>query len=99
MKRSLIELYLKWTIQLELSKDLILHEIELVTFTSSSTVESFMELDPVMPDHLIMASIGPVTSETIRPYGYEVDIESEESNIPSLVDAIEEYYLTLRDKN
>ncbi len=71
-------------------------EIELVTFTSSSTVESFMELDLVMPDHLIMASIGPVTSETIRSYGYEVDIESEESNIPSLVDAIEEYYLDLK---
>jgi len=55
-----------------------------------------MELDLVMPDHLIMASIGPVTSETIRSYGYEVDIESEESNIPSLVDAIEEYYLDLK---
>ena len=72
-------------------------EIELVTFTSSSTVESFMELDLLIPDHLIMASIGPVTSDTIRSYGYEVDIEAQESTIQSLVDSIEEYYLALQD--
>ena len=72
-------------------------EIELVTFTSSSTVESFMELDLLIPDHLIMASIGPVTSETIRSYGHEVDIEAQESTIQSLVDSIEDYYLALQD--
>ena len=72
-------------------------EIELVTFTSSSTVESFMELDLLIPDHLIMASIGPVTSETIRSYGHEVDIEAQESTIQSLVNSIEEYYLALQD--
>ena len=72
-------------------------EIELVTFTSSSTVESFMELDLLIPDHLIMASIGPVTSETIRSYGHEVDIEAQKSTIQSLVDSIEDYYLALQD--
>ena len=72
-------------------------EIELVTFTSSSTVESFMELELLIPDHLIMASIGPVTSETIRSYGHEVDIEAQESTIQSLVDSIEDYYLALQD--
>ncbi|MED5259128.1 MAG: uroporphyrinogen-III C-methyltransferase [Verrucomicrobiota bacterium] len=72
-------------------------EIELVTFTSSSTVESFMELDLLIPDHLIMASIGPVTSETIRSYGHEVDIEAQESTIQNLVDSIEDYYLALQD--
>lgn len=72
-------------------------EIDLVTFTSSSTVESFMELDLEIPDHIVMASIGPITSETIRSYGYEADIEAKESNIPSLVDAIEEYYKELKE--
>lgn len=72
-------------------------EIDLVTFTSSSTVESFMELDLEIPDHIVMASIGPITSETIRSYGYEADIEAKESNIPSLVDAIEEYYKEINE--
>ena len=72
-------------------------EIDLVTFTSSSTVESFMELDLEIADHIVMASIGPITSETIRSYGYEADIEAKESNIPSLVDAIDEYYEELNE--
>ena len=39
-----------------------------------------------------IACIGPVTAETARNAGFEVDIIAEEQTIPGLVDAIEEAY-------
>ena len=35
-----------------------------------------------------MASIGPVTSSTLREYGLHVDITAKEFTIPGLVEAI-----------
>jgi uroporphyrinogen-III synthase len=41
-----------------------------------------------LPDRLLMASIGPVTSSTLRELSLPVDIEASEFTIPGLVDAI-----------
>jgi len=63
-----------------------------VTFTSSSTVENFFEL--VSPDtfkkypDVKIASIGPVTTGTIKTFGFTPDIEPEDYTIPGLVDAM-----------
>jgi uroporphyrinogen-III synthase len=69
---------------------------DVVTFTSSSTVKNFMELigvrNKIKPRSMLsgvrMASIGPVTSQTLRDCGLEVDIAAREFTIPGLVTAI-----------
>lgn len=75
---------------------------QVVTFTSSSTVRNFVELlnsskakaggrgrPPHMDlDGIRMASIGPVTSDTLREFGLPVDIKAKEFTIPGLVAAI-----------
>jgi uroporphyrinogen-III synthase len=71
-----------------------------ITFTSSSTVRNFVALlaesrgrvarvhmDPE-PDRVRFASIGPVTSSTLRALGLPVDIEAGEYTIPGLIKAI-----------
>src|SRR5208282_3636792 len=62
-----------------------------VTFTSSSTVRNFVALlgkwRPARGD-LQLASIGPVTSATLREMGLAVDIEAKKYTIPGLIEAI-----------
>jgi uroporphyrinogen-III synthase len=68
-----------------------------VTFTSSSTVRNFVELlggrgrPPHIPDLLDgvrLASIGPITSATLREFGLPVHVEAEEYTITGLTRAI-----------
>ena len=65
---------------------------DLITFTSASTVEHFLDLGLPLPEELKIASIGPITSAAIRDNDLEPDIEAKENNIPGLVDAISDYY-------
>ncbi len=41
---------------------------------------------------VVLASIGPITSETVRALGLDVAVEASESTIPGLVRAIAEYF-------
>ncbi len=62
-----------------------------VTFTSSSTVRNFVNLlgpRRAKFEGVRFASIGPVTSSTLRELGLGVDIEALEFTIPGLVKAI-----------
>lgn len=70
-----------------------------ITFTSSSTVRNFVKLmglraaraalkKPGAGHGVHSASIGPVTSATLREFGLPVDIEASEYTIPGLVAAI-----------
>jgi uroporphyrinogen-III synthase len=66
---------------------------DVVTFTSSSTVKNFVELLGTrrklkLLDGVKTASIGPVTSATLRELGLPVDIAATEFTIPGLVTAI-----------
>ncbi len=67
---------------------------QVVTFTSSSTAKNFAELLGARPNlagdlaGIQMASIGPVTSSTLRELGLRVDIAAREFTIPGLVNAI-----------
>jgi len=66
----------------------------LITFTSSSTVKNFVELlgqetiESGLLDDVKLASIGPVTSATLKELGLRVDIEAKEYTVPGLVEAI-----------
>ncbi len=62
---------------------------DVITFTSSSTVEHFLDLKLPLPDKIKIASIGPITSKTLKDRGLRVDIEAKEHSIPGLVEAIE----------
>jgi uroporphyrinogen III methyltransferase / synthase len=61
---------------------------DLVTFTSSSTVTNFLALKLPWPRNLRTASIGPITSETMRQAGLKVDVEANRHDIGGLVEAI-----------
>ncbi len=62
-----------------------------ITFTSSSTVRNFVALLGARApglDGIMLASIGPITSSTLRELGLRVDIQAKEFTIPGLIDAI-----------
>jgi uroporphyrinogen III methyltransferase / synthase len=61
---------------------------DLVTFTSSSTVENFLALKLPWPAQMKTASIGPITSETMRKNGLPVDVEAARYDVDGLVSAV-----------
>jgi uroporphyrinogen III methyltransferase / synthase len=70
--------------------------IDLITFTSSSTVKNFKALLP--PENfkkliqgVTIASIGPITSDTAADLGFDVHITAASYTIPGLVEAILQY--------
>ena len=65
-------------------------EIDIITFTSSSTVKNFVQLlegfdFQALPASVTIACIGPVTAETARELGLRVDLVADEYTIPGLV--------------
>ena len=77
----------------DLVADLQAGKVDLVTFTSSSTVTNFKALLP--PDNwralladTRIASIGPITTETAEKLGFKVDITADTYTIPGLCEAI-----------
>jgi uroporphyrinogen-III synthase len=68
------------------------HYPNAITFTSSSTVRNLVALlasiDQTIPAGVALASIGPITSATLRELGYEPTFEAEEPTIESLVAAV-----------
>ena len=69
----------------------------MLTFTSSSTAANFAKLldDRKLEDVLdgvAVASIGPITSDTLRDFGLEVTVEAKHSTIPGLVQAIRDHF-------
>jgi uroporphyrinogen III methyltransferase/synthase len=63
-------------------------EIDVVTFTSSSTAKNFVDLAGTDLGGARVASIGPITSATARELGLTVDVEAEEYTISGLVAAV-----------
>jgi uroporphyrinogen III methyltransferase / synthase len=66
--------------------------IDLVTFTSSSTVTNFRELVGASAKGLKAAAIGPITAQTAKQLGFDVVVSPREYTIPALAEAIREYY-------
>jgi uroporphyrinogen III methyltransferase / synthase len=65
---------------------------DLITFTSSSTVENFLALGLPWPKGMRVASIGPITSQTARDHGLKIDIEARRHDIGGLVQAISNFF-------
>jgi uroporphyrinogen III methyltransferase/synthase len=71
-------------------------EIDAVTFTSSSTVEHLCDALEARAIPLlaktVVASIGPITTETAKKRGIRVDVMAAEYTIPGLVSALEKHF-------
>jgi uroporphyrinogen-III synthase len=73
-------------------------QLDILTFTSSSTVRNFVawlqsctEHSGMEPLHSTIACIGPITAQTARELGLHVDIEAQEFTIDGLVNALVKY--------
>ena len=69
-------------------------EVDIITFTSSSTVHNLMkQIDgrKELLDGVSLACIGPITADTCLSYGLKPDIVSEVYTIDGLVEAIENH--------
>jgi uroporphyrinogen III methyltransferase/synthase len=80
-----------------LVKQLEDNTIDMITFTSSSTVNNFIGLLPPdkfdqLIDGVTIASIGPITTDTAAQMGVKVDITAESYTIPGLCESILKYY-------
>jgi uroporphyrinogen-III synthase len=66
----------------------------LITFTSASTVKNYIALLGIrsgrsqLVEGVLNASIGPVTTETLRQHELSVDVQAAEYNVPGLIQAI-----------
>jgi uroporphyrinogen III methyltransferase / synthase len=65
---------------------------DLITFTSSSTVENFLALGLPWPKGMQVASIGPITSKTARDHGLKIDVEAQQHDIEGLVEATRKFF-------
>ena len=69
-----------------------------ITFTSASTATNFFNLlessNLTLPPNTALASIGPITSNTLRDLGHPPTIEATEPTIPSLVEALKSHFTT-----
>ncbi len=76
-------------------KMLLSGEIDVITFTSSSTVSNLVAVfngkEPAVYSAKV-ACIGPKTADTAAKAGLRVDIIPKEQTIPGLVTAIEQYF-------
>ena len=71
--------------------------VDMITFTSSSTVKNFKTLLPAkefaaLVKDVTIASIGPITSDTATELGFDVHISAQTFTISGLVEAILQYY-------
>jgi uroporphyrinogen III methyltransferase/synthase len=78
--------------------------VDMVTFTSSSTVIHFFEMFQEEQDQLrawmkriSVACIGPITAKTAENRGLKVHLSPSEYTVPALVDAIVQYYASSKD--
>lgn len=70
---------------------------DLITFTSSSTVENFLALELPWPAAMRVASIGPITSKTAREHGLKVDVQAARHDIDGLVEAVTQFFAKRKD--
>jgi uroporphyrinogen III methyltransferase/synthase len=68
-------------------------ELEAITFTSGSAVQSFArQLSDLNFTDITLACLGPVTARALRELGLRADVEAENATSAGLVDALEMYY-------
>lgn len=75
--------------------------IDVVTFTSASTVDHFFEKltaeeRAAINEQAVLASIGPLTSTAIRKYGKIPEVESASAGVQALHDAVVDHFAGVR---
>lgn len=71
------------------------NQVDVITFTSSSTVNNFVKImgrNFLLPKGVKIACIGPVTEATAKKAGLSVDIHQEEYTMEGLVGALINYF-------
>ena len=69
--------------------------MDVITFTSSSTVRNLLDIldgDKSALESALIACIGPVTAGTARELGLRVDLEAGEHTVEGLVEALVGHY-------
>ncbi len=70
-------------------------DIEVITFTSASTVKNLLDILGQEQDVIrksVLACIGPVTAEALECKGFKTDIVAPEHTMVGLVEALEHYF-------
>ncbi|HUL01960.1 MAG TPA: uroporphyrinogen-III synthase [Gemmatimonadales bacterium] len=78
-----------------LAREILAGRVDAVTFTSSSTVQSFARAvgaEAATSDRYAAAVIGPVTAATAREHGLPVAIEAEEYTTAGVIDALVRHF-------
>jgi uroporphyrinogen III methyltransferase/synthase len=78
-------------------------KIDLISFTSSSTVSNFARMFPGwdlvdLLKGVTVACIGPVTAETAKKYGLETHVQPQHYTIDHLIEAIVNYFRGEEDR-
>jgi uroporphyrinogen III methyltransferase / synthase len=66
--------------------------IDLVAFTSSSTVDNFCAMVGKQASRIDAAVIGPITAASARARGFKVAVRPREYTVPALIDAIRGHF-------
>ena len=79
----------------DLAKQAFIDGVDVVTFTSSSTVRNLVDMldgDLKTLENSFIACIGPITAATARELGLRVDLEATEHTVEGLVDALTNHF-------
>ena len=71
------------------------NKVDVITFTSSSTVNNFVKIigrDFSLPKGVKIACIGPVTAAAAKKAGFSIDIHQEEYTMDGLVQSLIDYF-------
>jgi uroporphyrinogen III methyltransferase/synthase len=72
-------------------------KVDVITFTSPSTVIHFFDImgdDYKIPESIKIACIGPVTVTAAKKLGLRIDIVQETYTVPGMVEAMKEAFRT-----
>lgn len=70
-------------------------KVDVITFTSPSTVKGFLDImggDFALPERVRIAAIGPITADAAKKAGLRIDIVQDQYTIPGLVSSLVNYY-------
>ena len=86
---------------LKMLNDILEDKIDVITFTSSSTVQNFFQIAQenqlensvckTLNDRVVVASIGPVTQKTLEEFNVNVDVVPNIYTVEQMMAALDEY--------
>ena len=68
--------------------------MDIVTFTSSSTVRNLFATGVTIPEDCVTACIGPMTAKTLQEFDVKPDVVADVHDVNGLAKSIVGYYQT-----